>query len=96
MLNRLGARSDSLISVDGRVSREIVSVDESDSNHNVEGVTINEEEGALCSESAHGSSARELGSNISAVHDFLVASIDSLVLSFDNVSLNLVLGNSLR
>jgi hypothetical protein len=95
LLDRLGTSSDSLVRVDGRVSGEIVRVLDSNSNNDVEGISVHEEEGTLSSEGAHGSSARELASNISAVDNFLVASVDSLVLSFDNVSLNLVLGNAL-
>lgn len=95
LLDRLGTRSDSLVSVDRRVSGEIVRVLDSNSNNDVEGISVYKEEGALSSEGAHGGSARELVSNISAVNNFLVASIDSLVLSFDNVSFNLVLGNTL-
>ena len=90
------AASDSLDRVHRGIVREVVGSLQFDSDDNVESVSVNEEEGALSSEGAHGHFARKLVLLVSVLaHNFFVAAVHLLVLGFDDVSLNLVSVSSL-
>jgi len=88
--SRGGAASDSLDRVDRGVTRvEVVTIN-SGSDHNVESVSVHEEEGTV-SEGEHGDFARKLVlSSLVHADNFFPGATNLLVLGFDNVSINLV------